>query len=96
MLLDEPFGALDATTRDEIGRAYRALHDRLHLTSLMVTHDMAEALLLADRILVLNAGRIVGDDTPAGTMRSDEPAIRALVEAPRRQAEAVSKLADGA
>ena len=49
MLMDEPFGALDPVTRDALGRAYRALHDRLGLTTLMVTHDIAEALLLADR-----------------------------------------------
>ena len=44
MLMDEPFGALDPVTRDALGRAYRALHDRLGLTTLMVTHDIAEAL----------------------------------------------------
>ena len=61
MLMDEPFGALDPVTRDELGRAYRALHDRLGLTTVMVTHDMAEALLLADRIVVLIDGRIRAD-----------------------------------
>ncbi|HYZ47934.1 MAG TPA: ABC transporter ATP-binding protein, partial [Sphingomonas sp.] len=65
MLMDEPFGALDPVTRDTLGRAYRALHDRLGLTTIMVTHDMTEALLLADRVLVMAAGRIVGDGTPA-------------------------------
>ena len=61
MLMDEPFGALDPVTRDALGRAYRALHDRLGLTTLMVTHDIAEALLLADRIVVLIDGRIRAD-----------------------------------
>ncbi|MDB5687405.1 MAG: Osmoprotectant transport system ATP-binding protein, partial [Rhizorhabdus sp.] len=65
MLMDEPFGALDPVTRDDLGRAYRALHDDLGLTTLMVTHDMAEALLLADRIVVLHDGRIRADATPA-------------------------------
>ncbi|MEG3181879.1 ABC transporter ATP-binding protein [Sphingomonas sp. LT1P40] len=65
MLMDEPFGALDPVTRDALGRAVRALHDRLGLTTILVTHDMAEALLLADRVLVMTAGRIVADATPA-------------------------------
>ncbi|HEX2561968.1 ATP-binding cassette domain-containing protein, partial [Phenylobacterium sp.] len=61
MLMDEPFGALDPLTRDALGADYRALHERLGLTTLMVTHDIAEAVLLADRIVVLKAGRIIGD-----------------------------------
>jgi osmoprotectant transport system ATP-binding protein len=64
MLMDEPFGALDPVTRDQLGEAYRALHDRLGLTTIMVTHDMAEALLIADRILVMSEGRIVADGPP--------------------------------
>ncbi|HEX7885321.1 MAG TPA: ATP-binding cassette domain-containing protein, partial [Phenylobacterium sp.] len=48
MLMDEPFGALDPLTRDALGADYRALHERLGLTTVMVTHDMAEAVLLAD------------------------------------------------
>ena len=67
MLLDEPFGALDPVTRDAIGKAYRGLHERLGLTSILVTHDMAEALLLADRVLVLSGGRIVADATARRT-----------------------------
>src|SRR5262249_9035290 len=48
MLMDEPFGALDPVTRDELGGEYRRLHDTMSLTTLMVTHDVMEALLLAD------------------------------------------------
>jgi osmoprotectant transport system ATP-binding protein len=93
MLMDEPFGALDPVTRDELGRAYRALHDRLGLTTLMVTHDMTEALLLADRIVVLIGGRIRADAAPAELLRSAlEPEVRALVEVPRRQAERLAAL----
>nr|WP_235785834.1 ATP-binding cassette domain-containing protein [Sphingomonas sp. PR090111-T3T-6A] len=93
MLLDEPFGALDPVTRDAIGRRYRALHERLGLTSLMVTHDMAEALLLADRILVMAKGRIVGDATPAEMLagRAGEEAS-ALVAVAARQAERIEAL----
>lgn len=88
MLMDEPFGALDPVTRDALGADYRALHDRLGLTSVMVTHDMAEAVLLADRIVVLKGGRILADGAPAGLLaQAQDPDVRALLEAPRRQAE---------
>ena len=88
MLMDEPFGALDPITRDALGGDYRALHDRLGLTTLMVTHDMAEAVLLADRIVVLDKGRILADGAPADLLaHTADPAVRALLEAPKRQAE---------
>lgn len=88
MLMDEPFGALDPVTRDALGADYRALHERLGLTTVMVTHDMAEAVLLADRIVVLKAGRILADGAPADLLAtSADPDVRALLEAPKRQAE---------
>ncbi len=93
MLLDEPFGALDPVTRDAIGQRYRALHGRLGLTSLMVTHDMAEALLLADRILVMARGRVVGDAAPADMLCGRAGAeAEALVAVPARQAAAIEAL----
>jgi osmoprotectant transport system ATP-binding protein len=93
MLMDEPFGALDPVTRDELGRAYRALHDRLGLTTIMVTHDMSEALLLADRVVVLIGGRIRADAPPAALLGGEiDPGVRALVEVPRRQAERLAAL----
>jgi len=58
LLLDEPFGALDAQVRRDLRRWLRALHDRLHVTTLFVTHDQDEARELADRMVVMNAGRI--------------------------------------
>ncbi|MDB5453186.1 MAG: ATP-binding transporter protein [Caulobacteraceae bacterium] len=88
MLMDEPFGALDPLTRDALGSDYRALHDRLGLTTVMVTHDMAEAVLLADRVVVLKAGRIMADGSPAALLAgATDPEVRALLEAPKRQAE---------
>jgi osmoprotectant transport system ATP-binding protein len=88
MLMDEPFGALDPITRDTLGGDYRALHDRLGLTTVMVTHDMAEAVLLADRIVVLKAGRVVADGAPSTLLQEGaDPDARALLEAPKRQAE---------
>jgi osmoprotectant transport system ATP-binding protein len=93
MLMDEPFGALDPVTRDELGRACRALHEALGVTTIMVTHDMTEALLLADRIVVLIDGRIHADASPAMLMRGGgDAAVRALIDVPRRQAERLASL----
>ncbi len=64
LLLDEPFGALDAKVRKELRRWLRRLHDELHVTSVFVTHDQEEALEVADRVVVLNAGRIEQIGTP--------------------------------
>ena len=58
LLLDEPFGALDAKVRKELRRWLRRLHDEMHVTSVFVTHDQEEALEVADRIVVMNHGRI--------------------------------------
>ncbi|MGQ0659577.1 ATP-binding cassette domain-containing protein [Sphingosinicella sp.] len=92
MLMDEPFGALDPITREELGRAYRALHGRLGLTTIMVTHDLGEALLLADRIVVLIEGRVRADAAPAALRQSDDPEVRALVETPLAQARRLAAL----
>ena len=96
MLMDEPFGALDPATREALGDGYRALHDRLGLTTLMVTHDVQEAILLADRILVMRDGRIVADGTPGALMVGHaDPWVADLMGAPRRAAERVAALAQG-
>ena len=58
LLLDEPFGALDAKVRQELRRWLRQLHDEIHITSVFVTHDQEEALELANRVVVMNEGRI--------------------------------------
>lgn len=93
LIMDEPFGALDPVTRDQLGLSIRALHDRLGLTTIMVTHDMAEALLLADRVLVMAAGRIVADATPAALIAGEGgPEAAALVAVPREQARRLSAL----
>jgi osmoprotectant transport system ATP-binding protein len=97
MLMDEPFGALDPVTRDQLGADYRALHERLGLTTLMVTHDMAEAVLLADRIVVLSGGRILAEGPPAELLATTrDPEVRALLEAPKRQAERLRARLEGA
>ena len=64
LLLDEPFGALDAEVRKELRRWLRQLHDELHVTSIFVTHDQEEALEVADRVVVINQGKIEQEGTP--------------------------------
>jgi osmoprotectant transport system ATP-binding protein len=93
VLMDEPFGALDPLTRDALGDDYRRLHDELGLTSVMITHDMLEALLLADRIAVIRHGRIVAEGAPQALMTGEQPDyVRELMATPRRQAERLRKL----
>jgi osmoprotectant transport system ATP-binding protein len=97
MLMDEPFGALDPITRDSIGQSYRNLHERLNLTTVMITHDVQEALLMADRLAVMAGGRILAQGTPGELSRIDDPHVRALLEMPRRQARRVrARLEDAA
>ena len=64
LLLDEPFGALDAKVRKELRRWLRRLHDEMHVTSVFVTHDQDEAMEVADRVVVMNQGRIEQDGPP--------------------------------
>ncbi len=87
LLMDEPFGALDPVTRSEVQTELRALQRRLELTVVLVTHDMSEALLLADRIFVMKDGEVVGHGTPAALLRDPaHPYIATLLETPRRHA----------
>ena len=93
VLLDEPFGALDPLTRDRLQRSFQEIRRRLGLTGIFVTHDMVEALLLADRIAVLRAGRLVQVGAPEELLH--QPAddyVAELMATPRRQAEAVDRL----
>jgi osmoprotectant transport system ATP-binding protein len=92
VLMDEPFGALDPLTRDALGDDYRALHRKLGLTTVMITHDMTEAILLADRIAVMRAGRLLAQGTPPELSGSDDPYVGELLRTPRRQAERLKVL----
>lgn len=92
VLLDEPFGALDALSREAIAAAYRRLHDTLGLTTVMVTHDVNEALLLADRIGVMREGVLVAEGAPADLLTSDaDPYVHDLLATPRLQAERIAE-----
>src|SRR5690349_12878347 len=79
VLMDEPFGALDPVTRDALGNDYRALHNKLGLTTVMITHDITEAILLADRVAVMRAGRLMSQGTPAELSRSDDAYVSDLL-----------------
>jgi len=93
LIMDEPFGALDPVTRDALGRKVRELHERLGLTTVMVTHDMAEALLLADRVLVMDKGALVADATPQALLGGEGGAVaQRLVSVPREQAEKLAAM----
>lgn len=97
LLLDEPFGALDANVRRELRRWLRDIHKELGITTLFVTHDQEEALDLADRVVILNQGKIVQDGTPMEVVRHPNSAfvmnflgnayrIKAMVEDGRARA----------
>lgn len=95
LLMDEPFGALDPITRDALGDKVRELHAKLGLTTIMVTHDMAEALLLADRVLVMSQGALEADETPRALLAGAGGEVaQGLVAVPRQQAERLAHMED--
>src|SRR5438477_9427168 len=91
ILMDEPFGALDPLTRDALGDDYRALHKKLGLTTVMITHDMTEAILLADRIAVMRSGKLLAQGTAAELATSRDEYVGQLLRTPRRQAERLNE-----
>jgi osmoprotectant transport system ATP-binding protein len=96
LLMDEPFGALDPISRVQLADDFARLHRRLHLTTIMVTHDIAEAALMADRIVVLADGEVIADAPPAALLKGHvDPRVTALFEAPRRQALRLQEIARG-
>ncbi len=91
--MDEPFGALDPITRDELQAELKRLQQSLGLTVVLVTHDITEALLLADKIAVMKDGQILGHDTPAALLaKPPHEYVRRLMEMPKRQAGRVAQL----
>lgn len=93
LLMDEPFSALDPITRDSLQQEFRSLQAELGFSAVMVTHDMAEALIMADRIAVMADGEIVQHGTPSDLLAN--PAsdyVSGLLETPRRQMRAIREL----
>ncbi|MCH7525844.1 MAG: ABC transporter ATP-binding protein [Planctomycetes bacterium] len=96
MLMDEPFGALDPITRDNLQQQFAKLQRSLNMTVIFVTHDMTEALLISDSIAVMREGRLVQHGSPYELL--NEPAdeyVRRLMATPKRQADRVEALAGG-
>ena len=96
MLLDEPFGALDPLTRERLQSSFLRIRRDIGLTAVFVTHDMVEALMLGDRIAVMNGGQLVQIGSPHELL--SQPAddyVRQLMSAPRRQAAVVDALMGG-
>jgi len=81
LLLDEPFGALDPITRSEMQKEFRNLQQRMKKAVIFVTHDLREALLLADRVALMEDGRLIANLPVAEFPQSQEPLVRAYVEA---------------
>jgi len=79
LLMDEPFGALDPMTRAEVRTEFRRIQARVRKTVIIVTHDMAEALALGDRLGVLDEGRLIACDRSDAIRRSEDPRIRRLL-----------------
>jgi osmoprotectant transport system ATP-binding protein len=92
VLMDEPFGALDPLTRDALGEDFRELHRKLGLTTVMITHDMTEAILLADRIAVMRSGKLLAQGTPLELSESSDDYVLELLRTPRRQVERLNAL----
>ena len=93
MLLDEPFGAVDPPTRKRLQESFIQIRRELHLTAIFVTHDMVEALVMGDRIAIMEAGRLVQIGKPDTLIR--KPAneyVRQLLDTPRHEARRVESL----
>lgn len=90
VLFDEPFGALDPVTRENLQASFTKLRRELGLTGVFVTHDVLEAIVLGDRIAVMNEGELVALGTPEEVRESDHPYVQQLLDAPRRALEALS------
>jgi osmoprotectant transport system ATP-binding protein len=80
LLMDEPFGALDPITRAELHREFKALQAAMPRTVLLVTHDLAEAFAIADRVAVLHEGAILACAPPAALQQSTDPIVKSLVD----------------
>lgn len=93
MLLDEPFGALDPLTRQRLQESFRRIRQEIGLTAVFVTHDMTEALMLGDRIAVMNDGQLVQIGTPHTLLTAPaDDYVNQMMRTPRRQAAVIDTL----
>lgn len=93
VLMDEPFGALDPITRSELQEEFKNIQQRMDLTVVMVTHDMTEALLLADRIAVMREGQVLQIGTPHELLTApSHDYVRDIVAMPRKKAQRLEEL----
>lgn len=96
MLMDEPFGALDPITRTNLIEEFANIHKELELTVVMVTHDVLEALILADRIAIMKSGELLALGKPAELIsHPPHPYVSELLNTPRRQSEKVNRIVKG-
>ena len=93
VLMDEPFSALDPVTRDGLQQDFKSLQAELGFAAVMVTHDMAEALIMGDVIAVMQAGRLLQCGPPSELVASPaDPYVSQLLDTPRRQVRAIAEL----
>ena len=93
ILMDEPFGALDPITRAELQEEFKRIQSNLNLTVIIVTHDMTEALLMADRIAVMKDGEVLQIGTPQDLLNEPEHEyVKKMVDMPKRRADRLEKL----
>jgi osmoprotectant transport system ATP-binding protein len=93
LLMDEPFGAVDPVTRDGLQQELVSMREQLGLTIVLVTHDVTEALLLADRVAVMDRGRILQIGRPAELFADPaDEVVERLLDMPRRQSERLHEL----
>ena len=93
VLMDEPFGALDPITRADLQEEFKSIQRKLELTVIMVTHDMTEALLMADRIAVMRQGEVLQIGSPAELLnRPADPYVQKLMEMPKRRADRLEQI----
>jgi osmoprotectant transport system ATP-binding protein len=96
ILMDEPFGALDPITRDALQQEFRSLQKKLELSVVLVTHDMSEAVLLADRIAVMHEGEVAQVANPKVLLTSPvNEYVAQLIDTPRRHSDLIESLLHG-
>ncbi|MBQ86429.1 MAG: glycine/betaine ABC transporter ATP-binding protein [Gammaproteobacteria bacterium] len=93
VLMDEPFGALDPITRADLQDEFKSIQRRLELTVILVTHDMTEALLMADRIAVMKQGKVQQLGSPTELLNApSDPYVRKLIEMPKQRADRLDQI----